>query len=145
MAAAFYSTATAVRTRSGVGPEDLGLDDEVELTAFIEELLLEITDLMDRRMKKSYLTGDVPAGLAGIAADVAADSVRDMVVSRQTPIVRVDDFAIRTISSRLLSADMVARLRMYGASVGSIDVGLADLSPSGAGGFIVDGMIVEES
>lgn len=127
----FYSTPDAVKTRTGIGPEDLGLDSSEDLETFLEELLTEITELMDRLMRKSYLSVvPLPAGLNGIAADIASDSVREMIVTRQTPVVRIDDFAVRIIQSKLLNPDTRERLKLYSAGRGvvSVDLGQPDIS-----------------
>lgn len=114
-----YGTAASVKTRTGVSAEDIGLDSDDELDTFLDGLLDETTDLMDRSMRTSLLTPDpVPAGLNAIANDIAADSLRTMVATRQTPVVRIDDFAIRTITTRVLSADVKERLALYSGSAG---------------------------
>lgn len=126
-----YGSAASVITRTGVKPEDLGLDDDTALETFVEDVLDEVTDLLDRKMRKSYLTEDtVPAGLDGIANDACADSVRQMVVGRQTPVVRIDDFAVRTITNRVLNADILERLKLYsaGQGVGSYDIVQPDIT-----------------
>lgn len=133
MPAAYYSTPEAVKTRTGIKPDDLGLDTNAELDTFLVELLGEVSELMDRLMRKSYLAETtIPAGLNGIAADTASDSIREMIATRQTPVVRVDDFAVRVIHSRVLGPDIRERLKLYSAGGGvvSVDVGQADLSAS---------------
>jgi hypothetical protein len=129
-----YGTVDKVKTRTGVRYSDLGLDDDPALVTFIEELLDEVTDLLDRRMRRSFLEeASVPAGLDGIASDVAAEALREMVATRQTPVVRIDDFAVRTLTSRIFSPDIEKRLRLYSLGVTEIDVdtgyftGLGDL------------------
>lgn len=132
MTTTFYGTAAAVLTRTGIQPSDLGLDDDDALTTFLEGLLTEVTDLMDRLMRKSYLTDTtIPAGLNGIAADTASDSVREMVATRQTPVVRIDDFAVRVIQSRVLGPDVKERLKLYarGGGVISVELGEDQLAP----------------
>ena len=140
--ATFYSTPASVKTRTGIGPADLGLDDDAALDAFLEELLTEIADLMGRVMRTSYLLETVPAGLAGIASDAAADSVREMVATRQTPVVRIDDFAVRVIHSRILGPDMRERLKLYRVNGGavSLDVTQPDISTA-FGDFDWDSLI----
>lgn len=125
-----YGTAEAVKIRTGVSAADLGLDTTEALDAFLDDLLDEITDLMDRQMRKSYLTETVPRGLDGIASDVASDSLRVMVATRQTPVVRIDDFAIRIVQARSLSSDVLARLKLYSAGngVASYDITQPDIA-----------------
>lgn len=125
----FYGTAASVVTRTGIGPTDLGLESDEELTEFLEGLLGEMTDVVDRQLRKSYLA-DVPAGLNGIVSDIVADAVRVMVVSRQTPVVRIDDFAVRTLTTASLSPDILRRLRPYsaGSGVASYDIVQEDIA-----------------
>lgn len=124
----FYSSADAVIQRTGVDPKDLGLDDDDALHEFLDGLLTELAELLNRKMARDYLAlldagkiDKIPAGLTGIAADVCADALRTMVATRQTPIVRIDDFAITTLRARVFSDDILARLRLYGKrGLGSI-------------------------
>lgn len=119
--ATFYSTAADVVARTGVQPADLGQDSDDELETFLEGVLTEVTDLINRRIGRSYLDETVPPGLVGIAADVAADSIRTMVATRQTPVVRIDDFAVSVLRARVFSSDVRDRLRLYGnRGIGSI-------------------------
>lgn len=136
--ATHYSTIDAVLVRTGVKPEDLGFVAGEEESGeeesgsgdafgdFITELLEEVADLMDRKMHKSYLEeASIPKGLNGIAADAASNAVREMVATRQTPVVRIDDFAVRVIQSNVLTADILERLKLYSAGGGarSVDIG----------------------
>lgn len=128
----FYSSVEAVRGRTGVIPDDLGYDTDDELASFLAGFLAEISELMDRKMRRSYLTEtSIPRGLDGIAADIAAESIRQMVATRQTPVVRIDEFAVRTIPTRVFTPDIVERLRLYsgssGSGVGEMAVGLPDV------------------
>jgi hypothetical protein len=129
----FYGSAEAVITRTGVKPEDLGFDglETGRLEDFLEELLTEMSDLMDRSMRKSYLAETIPAGLNGLAADIAADAVREMVATRQTPVVRIDDFAVRVIRTNVFSPDAEKRMKLYAAGRGvvSVDLGEDQLAP----------------
>lgn len=117
----YYSSPDAVVQRTGVEPEDLGLDDDEALETFLEGLLTELADLLNQKMRRDYLAlfdagsiERIPPGLVGIAADVAADALRTMVATRQTPVVRIDDFAVTTLRARVFSDDVLARLRLYG-------------------------------
>lgn len=119
--ATYYSEPAEVIRRTGVQASDLGIDDEEALDEFLEALLTEIADLINRRIGRSYLDLTVPPGLAGIAADVAADAIRTMVATRQTPVVRIDDFAVTVLRAKVFSQDVRDRLRLYGnRGIGSI-------------------------
>lgn len=126
----FYSSAQAVIDRTGIQPADLGKADPEALEGFLEDLLEEASDIANRVMGHDYLEdlddgtiSSIPKGLAGIVADVVADHVGQMVVRRQTPVVRIDDYAVRSIESRMLSPDVRRRLRLYGSKgLGSISL-----------------------
>lgn len=113
---AHYGTADSVRKRTGVQPVDLGLEDDTALDALLDEVLEEVTDLMDRRMRKSFLTETIPAGLHGIANDIVASSVRDFTATRRSAIVQVDDFTSRILTPRIFTDDVKERLRLYASS-----------------------------
>lgn len=125
MSQTFYGDAASVITRTGIDPSDLGLADDPALTAYIEGLLAELTDTFDRHLRTSYLTTAVPAGLNGIANDACAYLVGQQVASRQTPVVRVDDFRVTVTSSTVLTNDVKERLKLYAAGRGvvTVDVG----------------------
>lgn len=121
----YYSTPQAVITRTGLEPSDLGLDEESDpeaaLEGFLVDLLTELAEMLNRKVKRNYLAlleagtiTSIPAGFVGIVADVAADSIRTMVATRQTPVVRIDDFAVTVLRSRVFSPDVLERLKLYG-------------------------------
>jgi hypothetical protein len=129
----FYGSIDSVLIRTGVKPDDLGFeaddspgDEDVDdFGDFIEGLLVEASDLMDRVMHTSYLDeSDIPPGLDGIANDCVSDALRRMVQSRQTPVVRIDDFAVQVVQSVVLSKDIIRRLKLYasGGGVRSVEI-----------------------
>jgi hypothetical protein len=134
---AHYGSPDAVRARTGVRADDLGFMTDGELDSFLVDLLEQVSDLMNRLMRRDWLAelaagtvAEIPAGLHAIAADMAASSVREMLAARQAPVVRIDDFAVRTVSPRLVTEDVRERLRLYaaGGGVGSYELGLPDVA-----------------
>jgi len=132
-----YATPADVRNRTGIRPGDLGFGTDAELEAFLTGLLEQLSDLMNRWMRRDWLDElarglitAIPAGLHAIAADMAAQAVREMVATRQTPVVRIDDFAVRPITGQLLTPDIRERLRLYAAGRGasSQELALPDLA-----------------
>ena len=121
MTVTFFSTAADVLTRTGAEPDDLNLEDGEALQTFIEKLLVEASDIVTRKLGRDYLAllnrgviTEIPAGLDGIVADVCADSMRTMLATRQSAVVRIDEFAVATLRSKMLSPDVLDRLRLYG-------------------------------
>ena len=128
--ATYYSNVDSLIIRTGIQPADIGFIPDPGGTGdafgdFLIALLEEVTDLMDRVMRKSYLAVvPIPAGLNGIAADAASNALREMVATRQTPVVRIDDFAIRVIQSNILTPDIRERLKLYAEGGGVVSVDL---------------------
>lgn len=127
---AHYGTSDQVIRRTGVEPGDLGLEDDSALATLIDEFLDETADIINRRIGTDY-TDDTSAvaGLVGIALDVVAATVAYYVAQRTTPVVRVDDFAVRIPTARFFTPDIIERLKLYGSGgVSSADIDLADVS-----------------
>jgi hypothetical protein len=128
----FYGDAASVITRTGIGPDDLGLADNTALTTYLGGVLGELTDQFDRYMRTTYIgvvdisnnPVPVPAGLNGIANDAAADRVIQQIASRQAPVVRIDDFRVSTTSTVVLTADVKDRLKLYAKGRGAVSVDL---------------------
>lgn len=128
----FYGDAASVITRTGIQFDDLGLADAPALTAYLEGLLAEITDTFDRFMRTTYIgvvdassnPVPVPAGLNGIANDACAYVTAQQVASRQTPIVRIDDFRVAVASAAILTPDIKDRLKLYSSGRGAVSVDL---------------------
>lgn len=132
-----YASPADVRARTGIRPDDLGFVGEAELDSFLTTLLEQVSDLANRWMRRDWLdelarglVGAIPAGLHAVAADMAAQALREMVATRQTPVVRIDDFAVRTVPGQLLTPDVRERLRLYAAGRGasSQELALPDLA-----------------
>lgn len=121
----YYSTVGDVLRYTGIKPKDLGFKDAEEeggitadelLTAFIEARLIEVKDLIDRdRNRDFHAEGDVPPGIHHIALRIMKNFLAHAVVSRETPIVRVDDFTIRMVEDQVFTHAIRNDLRTYPA------------------------------
>jgi len=128
----FYGDAASVLIRTGIDFSDFNLADAPALTTYLEGLLGEISDTFDRYLRTTYLgvvdvnnnPVPVPAGLNGIANDACAYIVAQQIASRQTPVVRVDDFRITVSTSTVLTNDIKDRLKLYAAGRGAVSVDL---------------------
>lgn len=129
-----YGDVDDVIAATGVEFQDLGFDDKPALEDWIERRLDAITDVMNRKMRHDWEadSGEVPPGLDEIATGAVAGAVRNALVSRQSPTVRIDDFAIRTIQTPMLSTDQEAALKDYTVTVGMVDLAQADIAESWA-------------
>lgn len=126
----FYGDAASVVARTGIDAADLGLADGAALTTYLEGVLAELTDTFDRYMRTTYIdvvdaNGNpvaVPAGLNGVANDCGAYIIAQQVASRQTPIVRIDDFRVTVTTATVLTSDVKDRLKLYSAGRGAVSV-----------------------
>lgn len=110
----FYSTPKEVIEYTGIQPESLNLQsDPGKLLVILEKWLKQIASIIHGHQKMNYLelvaTGDieeVPAGIHNIAMRMAANMVAQAVLRRETPIVRIDDFAVKMVSDAILTKDI---------------------------------------
>lgn len=110
----FYSTAKKVKSFTGVQPGDIGAADDAELTTWIEDRLIEIKDLIDQDRGRDYhAEGTVPPGIEHIALRMAGNLIGFAVMRRETPIVRIDDFTIRTVEDQVFTRAIAEDLSRY--------------------------------
>ena len=117
---AFYSTVEDVKQYTGIQPRDLNFDEESDLDTFIEARLIEIKDLIDHDRNRDYSkevdAGErliVPPGIHHIALRMMANLIGYAVVRRDTPIVRISDFAVQTIDDKIFTPDLKRDLSRY--------------------------------
>lgn len=119
MAKQFYSTAADVISATGIRKEDLGIDTDEKLTEWIEARLVEIKDMIDHDRNRDYHAEeeekgtDVPPGIHGIALRMMANHISNAQARRSTPIIRVDDFAIRPLDERVFTPGIKEDLKRY--------------------------------
>lgn len=129
----FYSSVEDVLNYTGIRPADLGFKDdkddggdpedsgfrktaEDKLAAFIEARLIEIKDMIDRDRNRDYHAEiNVPPGIHHIALRIMKNLMGHAVMSRSTPIVRVDDFTIRMVEDQVFTPAIKRDLRTYPA------------------------------
>lgn len=108
-----YSTADDVRHYSQVKPKDLGFDDVPALDDWIEDRLVEIADYIDEYCGRTWEPEEAPKGIHGIAREMARNVVSLSVTSRETPVVRVDDWRVRMVEPEILTDSIRRALRLY--------------------------------
>lgn len=126
----FYSSVKDVLEYTGVRPEDLGIKDFVppdeektadeKLEEFIEARLVEIKNLIDVDRNRDYHSevdsgrrDEIPPGIHHIALRIMKNLLGQAVVSRSTPIVRVDDFTIKMVEDQVFTKAIREDLRVY--------------------------------
>lgn len=115
----YYSTPEDVISYTGIKPEDLGMDTESELKIFIVKRLIEIKDIIDHDRKRDYHAEaeesgtQVPPGIVHIALRIAKNFISHAVLSRETPIIRIDDFTIRSVEDKVMTRAITEDLKRF--------------------------------
>lgn len=117
--AEYYSTPARVITYTGVRPGDLNLNDDEggltadeKLEAVLEMWLGEVKSLMDRFQGKEY-EDPVPEGIHNIATRACAHHVTNAKIRREQNIIRIDEYAQRSIQDFVLSNDIREDLKSF--------------------------------
>jgi len=118
----FYSSVEDVVRTTGVRYEDLGFENDLTLRQWIADRLEEIKDLVDQDRNRDYAqeaaAGDrdkVPPGIHGIALRIMSNLIGQAIVRRTSPIVRVDDLAIRITEDQVFTKAIKDDLKRYPA------------------------------
>ncbi len=111
-----YGSVEQVKELTGLRDNHLGLEDEAALDAAITTWLEAATDYIKQSRGRAFEeeTGGVPDGINLIANRIAANVGMMCVMRRQTPVVRVDEFAIRMADPQVLTEDIIHDLSLYG-------------------------------
>ena len=119
----YYSSAQDVIDFTGIRPTDLNLVDITngdtaaeQLIAIVEGWLVEIKDLIDMDRNRDYASEtEIPAGIHAIAKRMAANMVAQAVIRRDTPIIRIGDYAVKMVDDTILTKSIREDLSLYPA------------------------------
>lgn len=106
-----YTSAADVKAFTGVTPGELKLADEEALDGLLDRWIGQISDLIDGVTKQPFESGDVPGGVENIALRAMGRMVGVARQHRDSPIMRVDDWNVRMVEDRVLTADDRETLR----------------------------------
>ena len=111
---AFYGVAADVKVLTGIKFGDLGLASDVALTTWIEARLTEIKTLIDKDRNRSDWTaqGWIEA-INGIANRWCAAQISFVMAHRDSPIVRVDDYVVKSPTDNIPGKGILADLRRF--------------------------------
>ena len=117
--AEYYSTPEKVITYTGVRPGDLNLVDEDggqtaenNLRDVLEMWLKEIKSLIDIYQGKEY-EDPVPDGIHNIATRACAHHIANAKLRREQNVIRIDEYAQRSIQDFVLSNDIRRDLETF--------------------------------
>ncbi len=109
-----YGTAADVRTMTGIRASDFKFDTDEELDTWLDARLTEIAVLIDKDRNRSDWSaqGWLPA-IDMIANRWCAEFVRFVQASRDSPIVRVDDFNVEMPKDTVPGKGVLRDLRRF--------------------------------
>ena len=132
-----YSSPADVIRFTGTRPEDFGLAAVSELEALILPWLVQAKDLIDTDRNRDYHAevtagrrDNVPPGIHNIAMRIVANMLALAVLRRETPVVKVGDFAIQVAEDQVFTASIRKDLRLYPA-ISRIGMRRVDTSQGG--------------
>lgn len=109
-----YGNAADVRRITGLKPGDIGFGTDTELDTWLAARLDEIAVLIDRdRNRSDWDDQGWRAAIDGIATRWAAEFVRFTMASRDSPIIRVDDFQVQVPNDNVPGPGVLKDLRRF--------------------------------
>jgi len=120
-----YNTPEEVIQYTGIRPEDLYLQDDIEavegsqtaeekLNALIEQWLTQIKNLINQDRNRDYSAeAEVPPGIRNISLRMAANMVAQAQLRRETPIVKKDDFTISMVEDKIFTPSIKSDLSRF--------------------------------
>lgn len=126
MAEEYYSKVEDVINSTGIQAQDLGFPTDDLLKDWIGARLMEIKDMIDRDRNRDFAAEaeekgtDIPKGIHGIALRMMSNHIGAAALRRTTPIIRVDDFAIKGLEDQVFTEAIRKDLRRYPAKLDGI-------------------------
>lgn len=111
-----YGDAETVKLMTSLRHSDIGLDTDADLVTFIEERLVEVSALMNQDRGQTEATVTAKGWLDawnGIANRWASALIRFVMATRDSPIVRVDDFRVQPPNDQVPGTAILADLRRF--------------------------------
>lgn len=113
-----YITAADVRTATGVQFDDLGFPTDTELDDWLDARIAEIANQIDVYCNVTFGTpGPPPLGINAVALLWARNLVAIALASRQSPLVRVDDWHVQIADPKVFTEDLMEQLDHYRAGL----------------------------
>lgn len=115
-----YSTVQEVITYTGIDPQDLKLDTEVELQSTIENWLIQTKSMMDTITERDFhkelqegVISEINNGLHNIALRITANMVLQAQIRKQTSTMDKDSDLPRLLQASIITDDIRKELEQY--------------------------------
>ena len=107
--------ATQIIQFQGLKPQHLNLDkdDTTGLETMVSEWITQCQSLIETHINRTYSDSEVPAAVQNVLLRLTSNMVTLAIQRRDSPIVKVNDWNIQTISSDIFSDDLKNDLKPF--------------------------------
>ena len=107
--------ADKVITFQGLKPKTLNLDkeDTTGLETMVSDWISQCQSLIETHINRTYTDDNVPAAVQNVLLRLTSNMVTLAIQRRDSPIIKVNDWNIQTISSDIFSDDLKHDLRPF--------------------------------
>ena len=110
-----WITADQVINFQGLKPKNLNLEktDTTGLETLVNDWIRQCQSLIEEYIHRKYLDSDVPAAVQNVLLRLTSNMVTLAIQRRDSPIIKVNDWNITTLSSDIFSDDLKQDLKPF--------------------------------
>ena len=110
-----WITADQVINFQGLKPKNLNLEktDTTGLETLVNDWIRQCQSLIEEYTRRKYPDSDVPAAVQNVLLRLTSNMVTLAIQRRDSPIIKVNDWNITTLSSDIFSDDLKQDLRPF--------------------------------
>ena len=110
-----WITTTNVINFQSLKPQQFGLQktDTTGLTSLLSDWILQCQDLINTYTHRSYTSTTVPPAVQNVLLRLVSNMVSLSIQRRDSPIIKVNDWTVQTLSSDIFSDDLKDDLRPF--------------------------------
>ena len=110
-----WITTTNVINFQSLKPQQFGLQktDTTGLTSLLSDWILQCQDLINTYTHRSYTSTTVPPAVQNVLLRLVSNMVSLSIQRRDSPIIKVNDWTVQTLSSEIFSDDLKDDLKPF--------------------------------
>lgn len=108
-----YCEASDVILVTGITPKTFRLQNDKELTDIVTDWVEQATALIDSYTKTTQDIGNVPLAMKNICIRVTANMVTFAESRKNSPLLKVNDWTIKTVPTEILTDDLRQDLKPF--------------------------------
>ena len=110
-----WITTTNVINFQSLKPQQFGLQktDTTGLTSLLSDWILQCQDLINTYTHRSYTSTTVPPAVQNVLLRLVSNMVSLSIQRRDSPIIKVNDWTVQTLSSDIFSDDLKDDLKPF--------------------------------